>query len=256
MLALADWLGRHPEGVLVLLMLGCGALAAGAWHGLRDAPGSRDQRRDRRSLVARVVAFMGLAVFAALAVGQQGDGRLVLFDQTLAQSLAGHASAALLRGLAILTTAGDRDVLIGLAAVVLAVLLWQRRWRDAGTWLAGTAGAGLLNMLLKASFARARPEFLHGYADAHGWSFPSGHATGAIAFYGMLAYLLLRGVRPAWHAAIVVATVLLIVAIGYSRVVLQVHYFSDVVAAYAVTLAWLVLCMVVRAWLEHRSSPR
>ena len=252
MLELADWLGRYPELVFVILMVICGSTAAWSWHCLRDAPGSRDRRRDRRSFVARVVAVSGLGIFALLAIGQQGNGRQVLFDEALAESMAGHASDAWLQTLAILTTAGDRDVLFALGALVFVVLLCLRRWLDAWTWLAGTAGAGLLNMLLKGVFERARPDFLHRYAEVHGFSFPSGHATGAIACYGMLAYLLLRAAPTAWHNAIVVLSALLIVAIGYSRVVLQVHYFSDVAAAYAITLTWLVFCMVARAWLTRR----
>jgi undecaprenyl-diphosphatase len=59
----------------------------------------------------------------------------------------------------------------------------------------------------------------------------------------MLAYLLVRVVPRIWHLPIVCAAIGLILAIGFSRIFLQVHYFSDVIAGYMSGASWLVVCV-------------
>jgi membrane-associated phospholipid phosphatase len=59
----------------------------------------------------------------------------------------------------------------------------------------------------------------------------------------MLAFLLLRGLPQAWHLPVVMAAVTLILLVGFSRLFLQVHFFSDVIAGYASGTAWLAVCI-------------
>jgi membrane-associated phospholipid phosphatase len=76
------------------------------------------------------------------------------------------------------------------------------------------------------------------------WSFPSGHSSGALMIYGMLAYLLARAIPSRWiHDAIAVAAAFLIALIGLSRMYLGVHYFSDVIGGYAAGIVWLAACI-------------
>ncbi|WP_296554636.1 phosphatase PAP2 family protein [Pigmentiphaga sp.] len=221
-----------------------GACALGLWVGrLLDASRSIPARRTR---VMAALIVGGVAVFGLIAANVVTESRLVAVDKVLAEALAEHASPAWLRFLAVLTVAGDRDFLLGLGTLVLALLLWRRRWYDALLWLAGTLGAAGLNVLLKSTFQRVRPEHLHGFTQELGWSFPSGHATGAMAVYGMLAYLLAGLAPPAWRKAMAMSAAGLIAAVGYSRVMLQVHFLSDVIAAFAITAAWLMACVAVR----------
>src|SRR5690606_14221990 len=95
-------------------------------------------------------------------------------------------------------------------------------------------------------FQRVRPEHLHGFAQELGWSFPSGHARGAMAVYGLSAYLVADALPGAWRRSVAVAATALIASIGYSRVMLQVHFLSDVLAAFAVSGAWITLCIALR----------
>src|SRR3546814_2215562 len=108
-----------------------------------------------------------------------------------------------------------------------------------------------INGGIKAVFHRVRPLHGHGFIIERGWSFPSGHAFGAMVFYGMLAYVLLRLLPPRFHRAVIAAAVLLSGVIGISRVLLHVHYFSDVMAGYCAGAAWLVLCL---GGAEHTSK--
>nr|WP_259372690.1 phosphatase PAP2 family protein [Schlegelella koreensis] len=128
----------------------------------------------------------------------------------------------------------------------------------AWTWAVAFAGNGVLTRLLKAIFERARPEREHDLLGATGWSFPSGHSSGAVVICGMLAYLGLRWTRPAWHLPIVLAATALAFTIGCSRVFLQVHYASDVLAGFALGAAWLAVCVgaaeVIRTRHERRAA--
>lgn len=107
------------------------------------------------------------------------------------------------------------------------------------------AGGWLLNTVLKEVFHRTRPDIEHLVA-AGGYSFPSGHAMIATAFYGMLGYLiwlnLKRRDKPAWY--VMVLTFILVVAIGTSRIYLGVHFPSDVIAGFAAGGVWLVACVL------------
>ena len=119
-----------------------------------------------------------------------------------------------------------------------------------GWWIVATTGGGLLNVGLKALFERTRPERLHDFAAADGWSFPSGHSSGAFIIYGLLAYLIVINSKPRWHLPVAALAMTLIVCVGFSRVILQVHYFSDVLGGYAFGAAW------VAAWIAGLEAFR
>jgi membrane-associated phospholipid phosphatase len=76
------------------------------------------------------------------------------------------------------------------------------------------------------------------------WSFPSGHASGSLAVYAMLTYVILRGRDLQWwHLPLLVMTTAAILAVGFSRVFLQVHYPSDILGGYLVAGSWLCICI-------------
>ncbi|MEP7186742.1 MAG: phosphatase PAP2 family protein [Rhodanobacter sp.] len=102
---------------------------------------------------------------------------------------------------------------------------------------------------LKGLVQRVRPWHDHGLIIEHSWRFRSGHAFGATVFYGMLRYVRGRVLPQRFHRMVIAANVPLNGTIGISRIVLQVNYFTDVVAGYASGTAWLLLCMGVA---EHQ----
>ena len=116
---------------------------------------------------------------------------------------------------------------VGLGILVLlsaALLAMKGRWRWIAYLVITTGIGGLLNLQLKAFFARARPEVAEALRSAHGYSFPSGHAMGAAITFGALAYLALRVLpRWRWRSAALAFACAMIVAIAASRVYLGVH---------------------------------
>jgi len=137
-------------------------------------------------------------------------------------------------------------VSIGILVVLAAAFLWRRKhWRWA-MYLALTNGVGaLINVALKAFFARSRPDLAEALRHAHGYSFPSGHAMGSTIFFASLAYLAIR-VTPGWrsHAAVVSLACTLAIAISASRIYLGVHWISDVAAGMSAGLLWVLTSTV------------
>jgi undecaprenyl-diphosphatase len=89
-----------------------------------------------------------------------------------------------------------------------------------------------------------------------GWSFPSGHASGSMLIYGLLAYVVVRSTPPAWHIPAALAGAALIIFAGSSRVLLQVHYLSDVLAGYASAAAWIAISIAALETVRWRDQRR
>lgn len=204
------------------------------------------------------VVLTAVALFFEMADEIGLDEGLGRFDNELATALASSVSHRTLVFFAAVTRLGDASVqwAIGIG-VALLLLLRRRHWLTA-SWVAAVAGNGILTHVLKALFERTRPLHEHGLALAHGWSFPSGHASGAVVIYGMLAFLWMRAASPAWHLPIALSAIVIALLVGYSRIVLQVHYLSDVLAGLVSGGAWLLVCVtaaqVVRVHHEHRRA--
>ncbi|AZY51918.1 phosphatase PAP2 family protein [Bordetella avium] len=233
----AIWAAAHPYYWLCGLPVLSAVLGGLFWHAFRDA------RPGRRGLLYGAFAVLMAALFLWLALAVRQGGSLVAFDTALARALGRSASPELLGILSWFTYLGDRRVLGALALVMVLLLLLRRQWVLAVAAVAATAGSGGLNWVLKHLIQRDRPDFSHGFAHASGFSFPSGHASASMAVYGFACYLLLRLLPERLRPVCVALTAALVTAIGVSRVLLQVHYFSDVVAGFAVSALWLLLCI-------------
>lgn len=179
-----------------------------------------------------------------------GDKRISSFDSIVIRFVQGRESASLTAVMKFFSAIGTGlpVVLITLAIMaVLAFLLGQRKelYLFAGVVL----GSALLNEALKQAFRRARPT-LHRIAEANGYSFPSGHSMAAFSLYGITAFLLWKHARSSFRrVALIIGSVIFILAIGISRIYLGVHYPSDVVGGYLASGCWLACCM----WFYQRS---
>lgn len=230
-------------GVGAAVVLCIAALAWGFFYRVRAPIGARGRERVVDLGVVFIVVVVAVAGFFEIADEIGLDASLGRFDSAVAAELARSASPASLRIFAWVTHLGDREVQWAIGVGVGVFLLMRRRRELAVTWIAAVAGNGILNRVLKALYQRDRPLHEHGWAVADGWSFPSGHASGSLVVYGMLAYLLCRVVRPRWRLPIALAALLIALLVGYSRVVLHVHYASDVLAGLLSGGAWLLVCI-------------
>ena len=158
-----------------------------------------------------------------------------------------------------ITYLGDPFWLTCLCLVLAAVLFWQKQRSSAATLTIVVTGGVGLNFLLKDLFSRNRPMLEERLMDVDFYSFPSGHAMISLIAYGFLSYLLIN-YYDRWQSLIVSIATILIVLIGFSRLYLGVHWFTDVLAGYAAGLVWLLICIlsleVTRAYFFRRSSNR
>lgn len=249
---LLQWAGWAGEHALVLFLVSQALLLLGSWIFwrvvLRYAGHATDTRLPPAMALALRVAtgfaviVLGAAVFTELADGLGAEDELGRIDQAFTDSLAAHLPPAAVQAFAVVTRLGDPAMLVGIC-ILGAVALWAagRRWL-AFAWALTIAGGGALNFLLKLVFARIRP--VHdGVVVAEGFSFPSGHSSGSVITYGMLAYLAMRMLPTQWHVPVALAVSALAGAIGASRMFLRVHYASDVIAGFALGITWLAVCV-------------
>ena len=126
-------------------------------------------------------------------------------------------------------------------AVVLAVVFFVRGLRRLALFVAvAVLGGSLLDGAAKVAAGRHRPVLDHPVATAHGLSFPSGHALGSMVGVGTLLVVFLAYLGRRARAAAVSIGVLVVLAVGFSRVALGVHYVSDVLGGWILGVAWLL----------------
>ena len=208
------------------------------------------------------VVVGGALLFAELAEQLLEPGyaqRMGALDNLLSAAVGRSLPASALQFFAAFTHLADTAWLSLLAAVVAALLISrQHRWLALG-WIVAVAGNALLNTALKSIFARTRPVHDNLLYTASGWSFPSGHSSGAVVVYGMLAYVLLR-TWPRAQSSHAVSLLIVVMAsaiaftVGCSRVFIQVHYASDVLAGFASGSVWLAVCIGSMEAARHRKG--
>jgi membrane-associated phospholipid phosphatase len=147
---------------------------------------------------------------------------------------------------------------IGITAIGIVlgvVLVRERAWVDYWFLLATFAGSAIAVALLKAWFDRPRPELGSAVALPSSASFPSGHATAAVASLGAAAVLVTERLESsrlrAWVWGVTIAGG---VAVGLSRILLNVHYVTDVLAGFSLGLAWLAACLLLRDAIRARRA--
>ena len=198
-----------------------------------------------------VSAFVGWA-FADLAHGViEGESRA--FDRAVLLWIHNHSPGWLDGPMRLVTALGYYWVVLPLLAGAVLVF-YLKGWRlSAVLLIVSTAGGVFLTTVLKAVFRRARPElFDSGYTTTF-FSFPSGHATVAVGFYGALTLILAYRLRGLARWAVVSGGVLLVLLIGFSRLYLGVHYPTDVLAGFLAAPLWVIsVGAVYVVWLSIR----
>lgn len=200
----------------------------------------RDVRR-LRGILAVAAAALVFGVLVALV--RLAWSPLTSADASVARHLnllvAPHPLAV--RGLVFVTTLGSAAFLVRLVLLAMIVLLVRRRWRLATYLAVTTLGALALDPTLKALVGRLRPVVPDPIAVGGGNSFPSGHALDSLICYGALVLVFLPAVSGRGRRILFAAVGTVVVLIGASRILLGVHFVSDVIGGWALGVAWLGL---------------
>ena len=195
-------------------------------------------------IVGLGVAVLALFVFGWLA-DEMLEGDTLAFDQRVRAAAQTLASPGLTHVLVLVSRVGSPAVLGALGALLTALFVSRRWWRGAILLPLAMVGAGVLDTALKLAFRRTRPTPFFDYPLPASYSFPSGHALFAFCFFTVGAALLAPRLKPwalKWLVRLVALTTVL--AIGFSRIYLGVHYPSDVIAGYTVGLIWSSVIIV------------
>lgn len=150
-----------------------------------------------------------------------------------------------------ITRLGDPFFTVPTVFVVLAILWLQKHRAEASIFLLNCFGGAVFSTGLKLLFGKVRPDLWTSTIVETTFSYPSGHALGSVVLYGFLAYLL--GKRLPQHKRFIyAASVLICLAIGFSRLYLGVHWPTDLAGGYLIGTLWTNFCIN----LLRKSEPK
>jgi len=134
--------------------------------------------------------------------------------------------------------------LLILSLILFGVLIYKKKWYYSFLLLFSMIGGLLLKVLIKLIVHRARPE--NALIEVSGYSFPSGHATMAIIFFSLLLYSFKDDIKnKSLRYIFIMSNILLFLIVGLSRIYLNVHWLSDVLAGFGLGLFWFTLLILV-----------
>jgi len=187
-------------------------------------------------IVLFIAAMIVFSIFAIRIFGIKDETNdLIVFDK-----LSEWVTPFTTSFLQAITFLGSHTFLIPANLLLAFYFLFVKKHRWYSIKVPVVALGGLLLMtLLKQFFNRPRP-LVPLLEPVRGLSFPSGHALMSVSFYGLLIYLIWENVKePIRKWLLISFFVILIILIGFSRIYLRLHYFSDVIAGFSIGVIWL-----------------
>ncbi|SPT62348.1 phosphatidylglycerophosphatase B [Aerococcus viridans] len=173
---------------------------------------------------------------------------LTVIDQNIGQHLYQWGPPPFTTFVQSFTLIGNAQGIIPLTMIIAGIFYYISRKWQVFLWIVFTilVGVGPVVDLIKNIIRRTRPSYLTHLVDQGGYSFPSGHATGAVLAWGTLAFLIwyyFKDKYPKMMPYLIGFTIFMVVAISASRLYLGVHYLSDIIAGWSIGATWLILCL-------------
>ena len=198
-------------------------------------------------MIGILMFVLGSLAFGGLTYNLLAHGPLLAWDHAIANTLPAIALSGppFLEGLMAAGFYIGREAVVVIDLVLLVYFLYKRYWQELAMVFIGWAGSAVFFYALTTFFARSRP-------DTQIWivlnvpGFPSGHAISVVICYGLLAYLLIPKMPSVFLKVVVTVTALFIILfVGFSRVFTGGHYLTDILAGYAVGIAWCGLAFTL-----------
>lgn len=239
-----------------------------AWRGTAIFKRHHFRRIIEEGLAVEKAILIALALSALFIWGfieladEVAEGAALQFDRAILDFLhGGDGSDGILgsrratEAVRDITALGSFSVLGLITAIVCGYLAITGSRRAALFVLIAVLSGVAVSHGLKAAFDRPRPDMVGRYADVFTMSFPSGHSMLAAVVYLTLGALLAR-LHTAWRAKVFLlgAAVALVVLVGISRLLLAVHWPTDILAGWAVGASWALLCWSVFLLLQRRRT--
>ncbi len=219
--------------------------------------GRLDPADPRGFLLTLTIAVGALAAwgFASLTQDVVGHDETVLFDPRVTAWVVAHRMAWLTTAMQVLTWLGSTLVIVPLLlAVAIAMIARRGDWRGAALPIVAAAGAVGMHFAVGWIVGHPRPPAALSIGHYTGPSFPSGHATAAVACYGMLAVVLSAGRWSRVGVATWIGALCVILVVGASRIYLGAHWLTDVLGGYALGGTWVALVLAVSLLYSARTS--
>lgn len=194
--------------------------------------------------IALAVIFVAALVFGLVADAFSARSEPAQADASAAAWGVRHATPGTVRLFHQITLLGSTPVVLAIVVLFGALEVVRRhRWSALAFLATVVVGQNLIVNGVKLLVERERPPVLH-LTGASGYSFPSGHSASAAATYAALALLLGSGRRWSVKVWLGTAAAAVMVAVAASRVLLGVHWLSDVVAGVSLGLGWFAVCSI------------
>jgi membrane-associated phospholipid phosphatase len=255
----AWWEGLEAASIGMLCLMGL----AVSWAAIDQRSGAARQAREglRRPAVRRALVMSAAAAIFVIAAEDVLDGQphefLVRLDLVVREAMHWVRSHPLARSLASAVSQLTGPGLVGGLIVGAIGLVLVNRRQDALVITAGTVSAWLVSAGLKLGFAIPRPGHSRTLYAISGYGFPSAHALVAVVGCGLLAWGVARRAPTLVQCAAYAGAGIFAAGAGMSRVVLDAHWLSDVIAGLAVGVVWLnvVLLAVAHVGAPARRQP-
>lgn len=211
-------------------------------------PWPRALSTSKRFLILSWLLGISLLILAAFVINPSVEAQELVLIKKLRS-----IGQAQLHGLMLAMHRIQTPLLVLVALVAFAFPIIRRQWRLVGESAALLIGAAPLNVILKTAFHRTRPA-LEPLVSAHSFGFPSGHTVSAGIVVGWALCMTLRSSLD-WSSRLCLGVALMgiVALVGFSRIYLGAHYFSDIVASCIVSACWISLCMAYCDTLRSRS---
>ncbi len=196
----------------------------------------------RLPIIGALMVLLGVIAFGVIAYSLQTNGPLIQVDVPVANYTHAVAlqSSPFIRDAMIFGFYLGEHGILAIGILLVLYFVYKRFWPELCMVVVAWAGEGTIWLVLSGYYNRSRPIF-----DTPVWhqmtapGFPSGHSISAVMCFGLLAYLLIpRMPQRIWKVVVITASVLVILYIGFSRIFVGDHYLMDVVAGYALGIAW------------------
>lgn len=203
-------------------------------------------RIDRQSVLWIAVAIMAISGFTVIASHVLSGDDLRVFDQSIIHYVHALSRPGLTAAMLIVTCFGSPVGITLISLVVVLALLAEGKPSQAGFLITSGVGAAILMNVAKVYFLRDRPTLFEPLVVEPGYSFPSGHVTVSNCLYGAIIVLVWSYCKPLWLRLVVSLLLLVLVAlVSLSRIYLGVHYPSDTLGGFFLSMFWLSVCVVI-----------
>ena len=192
--------------------------------------------------LVRLIIYSLTLFIVILLFEQVLQGKSFAFDKSLLIEIHTFSNSQLDTLMLAITQLGNPSSIVIVFILSFLILWWHKDYLEAKIFMTASLGAFFLNVGLKLFFTKNRPQLWEQLIIEKSFSFPSGHAIGSIVLYGFLGYLLANR-YPKLTVLIYSLTSILIIAIGFSRLYLGVHWPTDIMAGYAIGFLWLMACI-------------